>query len=134
MGNLINRVINSIFNNNEQPRIRKRLTKEIRDEVWNKYHNSDIGKCYCCNKEIERYNAGWHCSHVKAWNKGGEDVINNLRTCCRKCNLSMGDQNLYVYIKEKELKGLGSQNVETYLDNNRSQIFDKRTNNWKKSN
>jgi len=36
----------------------------------------------------------FHCGHVIAEAKGGETVIENLRPICKKCNLSMGTDNL----------------------------------------
>lgn len=110
---------------------RYRIPQEIRNKVWTTYHGEkDTGICYCCGTKIERYHAGWHCSHVVALDKGGPTTVENLRTCCQHCNLSMGDQNLYVYIKDKGLNGPGSRNVNNYLLRHSSQINDKRTNNW----
>lgn len=110
---------------------KNRITRDMRNAVWVKYHgDTTIGVCYCCGIFIQRYNAGWHCSHVIASNKGGPTTIENLRTCCKKCNLSMGNCNLYVYIKENHFKGPGSKNVNKYLRKHKSQVGDKRTNNW----
>lgn len=114
---------------------RKPIPKHIRDGVWTKYHgNKKLGICYCCGKEINRYGGSWHCSHVRAHSKDGDLSIDNLRPCCRHCNLSMGDQNMYVYIQQKGLKGPGTKNVKSYLKENPSQIDDKRTNNWRHRN
>lgn len=105
---------------------------ELRNDVWEKYHGiNKIGKCYCCNKEIGRYD-GWHCAHVIAHDKGGPDAIGNLRTSCGRCNLSMGNQNLYAYIRDKNLKGMGYTNVKSYFKIHPDHINDKRTNNWGK--
>lgn len=110
---------------------RARIPKEMRDKVWNVYHGEkNIGVCYCCNKQIERYHAGWHCAHVKADVKGGPTIVENLRTCCPHCNLSMGDQNLYVYILQENLKGPGATNANSYLRDHPDQKGDVRTNNW----
>ena|SRR3972149_4511755 len=114
---------------------RDRIKPDVRNQVWTKYHGgNNTGICYCCNRSIQRYHAGWHCSHVLADSRGGSEKIENLRTCCRHCNLSMGDQNLYTYIREKNLNGPGSKNVNNYLEQHPSQKFDKRTNNWGKHN
>ena len=43
----------------------------------------------------------------------------------------MGDQNLYTYIRDKNMKGPGSKNVNAYFKRHPSQEFDKRTNNFK---
>jgi len=127
MGNIIQR----IFGQQKQKRVP--IPKKIRNNVWIYYHgNKDTGKCYCCGIVILK-NKGWHCSHVVSYDKGGPNILENLRTCCRHCNLSMGNCNLYIYIKEKKLKGPGHVNSDKYLKNNKSQRNDKRTNNWGKS-
>lgn len=111
---------------------KKNLTPQIRSSVWLHYFgNSNTGGCYCCGKLIKRYK-GWHCSHVIAKAKGGSNTLENLRPCCAHCNLSMGNQNMYAYIQNKNLKGPGAKNVNFYFKQNKSQIGDRRTNNWKK--
>lgn len=105
------------------------ISKIIRKEVWTKYHGDNtVGICYCCGVKIE--NKGWHCSHVISENKGGKIEIDNLRTCCPHCNLSMGNQNLYAYVRDKKLKGPAQNNINKYFKKHHSQEFDKRTNNW----
>ena len=32
-----------------------------------------------------------HADHIKPWSKGGETVLENLRTLCFKCNIGKGD-------------------------------------------
>src|SRR5579871_4886928 len=72
-------------------KVKKAIPKEIRNQVWIKYHgNCNYGICYCCGNYIYRYNAGWHCAHVHSDVKGGKITVDNLRTCCKHCNLSMG--------------------------------------------
>ena len=111
---------------------RPTISPKIRDAVWTKYNGTgNKGTCYCCGTGINRYNAGWHCSHVIALHKNGNSTVDNLRTCCQHCNLSMGDQNMYTYIKQKRLTGPGVRNVDSYLQLNPSQRHDKRTNNWR---
>lgn len=111
---------------------RDRIPKQVRDAVWTTYHGSNVeGPCYACGKIVQRYHAGWHCSHVISVNKGGNLDVENLRTCCQHCNLSMGNQNLYAYIRDKNMTGPGSKNVYKYFHAHKSQINDKRTNNWK---
>jgi len=111
------------------------IPKKIRDGTWIKYFGeSDEGICYSCGKRVERYNAGWQCSHVIAEKspdgKPGEITVENLRVGCAGCNIGCGNGNLYVYIRDKKLKGPGSKNVDTYFKKNPSQINNKRTNNW----
>lgn len=110
---------------------KERIPPKIRNSVWLKYQGEkDIGICYACGKSINRYEGGWHAAHVRSENKLGEITVENLRTCCAHCNLSMGNQNLYAYIRDKNLQGPGRKNVNSYFRNNPSQKNDKRTNNW----
>lgn len=110
------------------PRKKDVIPKKVRDAVWVKYHGeADTGICYCCGKSINRYHAGWHCSHILSDVKGGEEIVANLTTCCPHCNLSMGSQNLYVYMKEHNMQGPGKEHIEKYLQEHPDQIGDTRT-------
>lgn len=103
------------------------IPRKVRNEVWIKYHGqTELGICYCCGISITRYRAGWHCSHVIADSKGGQETVENLRTCCRHCNLSMGNQNLYTYMKEHDMKGPGARNIADYFRVHPEQLVDKR--------
>jgi hypothetical protein len=62
---------------------------------------------------------------------GGEVSVDNLRVSCSGCNLSMGNQNLYAYIRDKKLNGPGYKNIDAYFKKNPSQKDSKRTNNWR---
>lgn len=116
-----------------EPHVRQRIPQELRNLVWDKYHHGqDRGVCYCCGVDIDRYHAGWHCSHVKSDAKGGLENVENMRTCCPHCNLSMGDQNLYAYMLDKGMQGPGVKNIKSYFKQNPDQVGDVRTNNWKK--
>lgn len=109
------------------------IPAKLRNQVWVKYHKEqNQGVCYVCNKEIERFNNGWHCSHVVSKIKGGPNSVENLRTCCSFCNLSMRDRNMYAYIKDKKMLGPGKKNVANYFKKHPDQINDVRTNNYGK--
>ena len=83
---------------------REQIPPKLRNTVWTIYHGRKThGICYCCGIRVERYNSGWHCSHVLSQAKGGKNEVDNLRVCCTHCNTSMGDQNLYTYIKDNIL-------------------------------
>lgn len=111
---------------------KNRIPYSLRESVWIKYNGNKLkGVCYSCGRKINK-NDKWHCSHVISYAKGGKNVIDNLRPCCQYCNLSMGNQNLYTFIKERNLKGPGSNNIKFYFRKHPSQINDKRTNNWKR--
>jgi len=87
---------------------KKSIPQNIRKQVWQMYFkNNTHGQCYACNRTI--YIDCWHCSHVIAEQLGGKCTIENLRPCCPYCNLSMRTQNLYDYIKKRQLSGAGSK-------------------------
>ena len=119
------------FSQNLPPKIeekakREKIPKAIRSSLWALYNgNNTNGKCYACNTQISCFD--WHASHVIADVKGGHADVNNLRVCCQHCNTSMGDQNLYAYIRDKNLPGLGYTNMTKYFQNNPSQIHDTRS-------
>lgn len=133
--NTKNEIKNEVKNDTVEVKKKKAIPKKIRDAVWIKYFGeNDEGICYCCGKFVERYNAGWQCSHIVAEKspdgKPGEITVENLRVGCAGCNIGCGNGNLYVYIRDKNLKGPGSKNVDAYFKKNPSQINNKRTNNW----
>ena len=90
---------------NKQRRVNPGWSKK-REEVWTSYFGDrETGICYCCKTRIYKKSSpgkkAWHCSHVKAYRKGVSDSISNLRCCCPTCNLSMGTENMYVWMKKK---------------------------------
>ena len=118
--------ISWIFSNENKPT--QIVTRTQRNVVWSKYHGTSlIGTCYCCSKIISKYNYGWHCSHVIAIAKGGSCEINNLRVCCPNCNLKMGNQNIYAYIRDNKLRGPGAFNMNRWFMLNPLQISDTMT-------
>lgn len=49
--------------------------------------------CQMCGASPARDPAvNLHADHIKPWSKGGETVLDNLRTCCARCNI--GKSNL----------------------------------------
>ena len=91
-----------------QPIKRKATPKRIKNELWVKYHGTSfLGQCYCCGKTIDKLN--YHNAHVIPHAHGGLMTVDNLRTTCAHCNMSCGVKNLYTFIKDKHLKGPGSQ-------------------------
>nr|QBK90548.1 MAG: HNH endonuclease [Pithovirus LCPAC104] len=79
---------------------RKTIPKRIREIVWNNYSNAGKnreGKCFICENMID-INL-WHCSHVISLANNGTDESNNLRSLCVDCNMGMGKQNMYDYVK-----------------------------------
>ncbi len=66
-----------------------RIPKAVKEAVWKKYMgNKREGKCYCCRKTIDFFD--FDVGHNSARSKGGPNQVENLRSICRSCNLSMG--------------------------------------------
>lgn len=90
------------------PPKRRGVPRRLRKQLWRRYHGDErLGVCYCCGVFIERDTRHWHAAHVTAVVEGGEDHLDNLRTTCAYCNLSMGRRNLYDFILTKDLLGPG---------------------------
>ena len=97
--NIIDEKFNILENNNKPNRKRRNIPQQIRGEIWIKYNgDTHYGKCYCCKKEIYELSA-WHAGHVIASENGGNDSAENLRPICPACNLAMGTENLYHFMK-----------------------------------
>lgn len=81
---------------------KKKIPKNLRNEVWNKYNDekNTTAKCYCCDLEELHITKSWHCGHVIAEHNGGKLTVENLRPICGSCNSSMGTQNLYDYMEK----------------------------------
>jgi len=52
--------------------------------------------CTCCQQN-EISVQDFHCGHVQAVSKGGDDGIINLRPICAPCNAAMGTTNMFEY-------------------------------------
>jgi len=80
----------------ESEKKRRKIDKNIRSVVWQKYNkNSLVGKCYVCKRPITYDN--FEIGHNKAVAKGGKDHISNLRPICAPCNRAMGTMSIEQY-------------------------------------
>jgi len=74
---------------------KKQINEALKTSVWTRYIGADKGTavCYCCSlaRITQRE---FDTGHVIAEINGGKTHIDNLRPVCRKCNLSMGAQNM----------------------------------------
>jgi hypothetical protein len=90
-----------VKNKNKKNRYRKkRISKSLRQAVWNRHIGDKIGKtkCLCCNvNEISQMT--FECGHITAESKGGLTNIDNLMPICGLCNKSMGTINLFEFKK-----------------------------------
>ncbi|MDD4121177.1 MAG: HNH endonuclease signature motif containing protein [Clostridia bacterium] len=82
---------------------RRKIDKNTRDAVWLKYMgNKAEGKCYCCQIRTIHI-TDFQVGHNKAFAKGGNDDIGNLRPICGPCNRGMGTMSIEKY-KQKYFK------------------------------
>ena len=80
---------------------RKKIPKQIKTLVWNKYIGSDVAEAPCVSCRTAKIsNRSFHCGHVIAESKGGDMTINNLRPICADCNGSMGTRSMNEFTKE----------------------------------
>jgi hypothetical protein len=80
---------------------KKQINEALKTSVWNKYIGADKGNapCYVCQTTFisqREFDTG----HVIAEINGGQTNLSNLRPICRKCNLSMGAQNMDIFIEK----------------------------------
>ena len=81
---------------------RKAIPKKLRDEVWKLYFdNEEIGKCFCCNKDIFQKGSEptktWNCGHIVSDHDGGVMTAENMRPVCFGCNQLMKTQNMMIF-------------------------------------
>lgn len=70
---------------NSTSRRRKRLPKEVRKFVLDKYEHK------CCNCKREFPAKYLHVDHIKPLAKGGTNKLENLQLLCVECNLAKKD-------------------------------------------
>jgi hypothetical protein len=79
--------------------IPKTISLILKARVWNQHVGREHGTSICmvCKyKVIDQIS--FHCGHVIASSKGGQNTVENLRPICQSCNSSMGDTNLFEFI------------------------------------
>lgn len=76
------------------------IPKTVKDNLWDQHFGKEagIGKCYCCNAEIN--SKKFDCGHIISVADGGKNNIDNLKPICSTCNKSMGTQNMETFKKE----------------------------------
>jgi len=86
----------NIWDAMKKSKVRKKVDKNIREYVWQKYNkNSLLGKCYVCKRPITHDN--FDLGHDKAVAKGGSNIVSNLRPICRPCNSAMRTTSIEQY-------------------------------------
>ena len=104
--NILNEYYKNYLNKNtkssvELPKKKQAIPKVLKDNVWNKYIGVEIGQTYClCCKTNKITQSNFHCGHVISESKGGKMDCENLRPICSSCNLSMGSQNMDLFIEK----------------------------------
>lgn len=78
---------------------------QIRTQVWRKHCGDTLtGTCAVCKSHVD--NSAFHAGHIVSQKNGGTMEIHNLRVTCATCNLSMGSQNMDIFIREKYAREL----------------------------
>jgi hypothetical protein len=79
--------------------IPKTISLTLKTQVWATHVGIEHGTTICpvCKvRTIEQIS--FHCGHVKAKSKGGQNTIDNLRPICQSCNSSMGTTDMEEFI------------------------------------
>ena len=92
-----NRNIDTLIFSDFTSNPRGSITWALREKVWGKINNRDIGKCYACEDVLEF--KLMECAHIKAHSFGGKTTLENLMPTCKKCNRDCGVMNLLEYKK-----------------------------------
>lgn len=73
----------------------KRTSRNVNSRLRFRVLERDKFKCcYCGASPAKDGNVVLHVDHIVPWAKGGETVIDNLRTSCSTCNLGKGDMDM----------------------------------------
>ena len=94
---------NVIESCDEKPYKKQSIPKTVKVCLWRNYFDNSLsGVCQCCLREPITIN-NFDASHILAERKGGEATLDNLKPCCRMCNLSMGTMDMNEFIKKYNL-------------------------------
>jgi 5-methylcytosine-specific restriction endonuclease McrA len=98
---------------------RRPISKAFRAKIWFSYNfGFKDGRCYTCGRKQHLYDP-WEVSHVVSHADGGEETLENLRPCCKDCNMKMGEQNLYEFIVQNNLFGPGKGYVTNWFQSHK---------------
>jgi hypothetical protein len=80
---------------------RVNIPKYIKTLVWNTYIGDSKPNGYCASCQVSLIrNTSFHCGHVIAQVKGGDDTLGNLRPICSECNTAMGTMSMREFVKK----------------------------------
>lgn len=72
--------------------------------TWRNYIGDSLnGDCWCCGCTITYEQ--WYTVHIIPNYKGGSNTVENLRSVCTHCNLSMSDKDMVDFATEHRVKG-----------------------------
>ncbi len=100
---LINKLNKKLDQNNKTSK-KTKISVTLKRKVWHKWIGIQIGqtKCLCCKiTDIEQFN--FSCGHVIPESKGGTLDVENLRPICTSCNSSMGNENMFEFMRRNKL-------------------------------
>lgn len=90
------------FNNRTNYRSLININGEISGKEWFSIMKSTNWKCFYCGKSISSKN-NRTIDHIIPITAGGKHCISNLVPCCRSCNASKGNRNVFKWIKSKNI-------------------------------
>lgn len=82
-----------------------RVSAILKDMVWNTFIGPEKGlsECYLrCGNQISK--SHFECGHVISVKDNGPNICTNLRPICSKCNKSMSDKNMILFVNTNDLQ------------------------------
>jgi hypothetical protein len=76
-----------------------KITKKLRNNLWDLHFNSDREKCKCCNSNYI-IKTNFVIGHIYPEICGGKTDICNLLPICKICNQEMGQQYLLDFVEK----------------------------------
>ena len=83
---------------------KNRINPALRITIWNKFYNSNDGKCnvYKCKNKICNDADGFECGYKISRKNGGEFNIDNLIPICKECHNKIGSANYDDFIERRK--------------------------------
>jgi len=69
----------------------RKTSRSVPDRLRWRVLERDNFTCKACGRDRVNDNVKLEADHILAWTKGGETVLDNLQTLCRKCNSGKSD-------------------------------------------
>jgi hypothetical protein len=87
----INEGINTEFIDQGSSGIKRRTSRHINWKLRALVLMRNGARCQLCGATPQQHGVRLHVDHIKAWNNGGETILENLQILCEQCNIGKSD-------------------------------------------